>query len=434
MSEAPRQDRGRAAQGSVGPTPADSEFASRYFRRGLGLRREIRGAVQGDYDSDLVRGFRENGYVRRAAGITFRLAREFGFCYGVERAVDYAYETATRFKDRRIVLTGEIIHNPEVNDHLRMMGIRFLGESGCPDISALGPQDVIVIPAFGVPAERFAMLRDTGAVVVDTTCGSVLNVWKNVERYAREGRTSVVHGKANHEETRATVSRVLLTEGAHYVVVLDLEEAGLVADAIRGESRGGWWTGATFRERFAGRTSAGFDPDRHLERVGMANQTTMLSGESIAIARIIEDAFVDRYGAEETTTRFRAFDTICSATQERQDALEALIREPLDLVFVIGGYNSSNTGHLLEIASEHIRAFHMKGPECLVSREVIRHKPVGGKREIETVIEGGWLPDGEVRIGLTAGASTPDTAIGAVVERILELRQGPSDAEGVGEA
>jgi 4-hydroxy-3-methylbut-2-enyl diphosphate reductase len=294
------------------------------------------------------------------------------------------------------------------------MGIRFLGDDEVPDVGSLAPDDVVLLPAFGVTAGQFDALRATGSVVVDTTCGSVLNVWKNVERYAREGFTSLVHGKASHEETRATVSRVLLHPGGQYIVVLDMEEAEAVAAYVRG---GG--DRDAFLRRFRGKTSPGFDPDLHLQRMGVANQTTMLSSESLAIARRIGDAIVERYGEAEAASRFRSFDTICSATQERQDALLALIQEPLDLLIVIGGYNSSNTGHLLEMAIGRVPAFHIKGAECLVARDEIRHKPAGRRDE---VVSKDWLPDGPLTIGLTAGASTPDVVIGAVVDRVLRLR------------
>jgi 4-hydroxy-3-methylbut-2-enyl diphosphate reductase len=391
------------------------------YRKGLGLREEVKGRLEADHRSDVVRAIVEGGHAIEREGVTFRLAREFGFCYGVERAVDYAYETVERFPGRRIVLVGEIVHNPGVNGRLREMGIRFLGDADVPGVAALWCEDVVLVPAFGVPAPLFEALRATGAVLVDTTCGSVLNVWKNVERYAREGRTSVVHGKAAHEETRATVSRALLTAGAHFLVVFDLEEARFVAAAIEGGA--GAPTREAFLRRFEGRTSPGFDPDLHLGRIGMANQTTMLSGESLEIARILGAAMAARHGGE-AAQRFASFDTICSATQDRQDALHRLVEEPLDLVLVVGGYNSSNTGHLLEIAAERHVAWHVKDADCLVSREAIRHQPLGWKGELESRPEGGWLPDGPIVIGLTSGASTPDQALGAVVERVLALRRG----------
>jgi 4-hydroxy-3-methylbut-2-en-1-yl diphosphate reductase len=395
-----------------GPEPDD--FQRRYFRKGLGLREEVRDQVTSEFHSGLVDRFRAAGFTLRFGDTTFRLAQEFGFCYGVERAVDYAYETLRRFPGRRIVLTGEIIHNPGVNRRLRDLGLVFLGDPGVPDVAALRPDDVVLLPAFGVTSGEFDALRRTGAVVVDTTCGSVLNVWKNVERYAKDGFTSLVHGKVSHEETRATVSRVLLTPGGHYLVVFDMAEALLVADYVRGRG-----DRAEFLRRFARAVSPGFDPDRDLAKIGVANQTTMLSSESLAIAKLVGAAMVERHGPEDGRARFRSFDTICSATQDRQDALGALIAERPDLLVVIGGYNSSNTGHLVEMAAGRVPAFHIEGPDGLLSVDRIRHKPAGSKAEVETE---GWLPAGPLTVGLTAGASTPDVVIGAVVARILELR------------
>lgn len=393
------------------PVPPDT-LAERYFRKGLGLRNEVREGIAGDYHSALVRRFREEGFTLEEGGLTFRLAAQFGFCYGVDRAVDYAYQTVAKFPDRRVILTGEIIHNPGVNARLRSKGIRFLGDEGLATLADVGPGDVVLLPAFGVPADDFDVLSRSGAVLVDTTCGSVLNVWKSVERYAREGFTSLVHGKWAHEETRATVSRVLLHEGGRYLVVLDLEEAEVVADFVR---RGG--DPEAFLARFSRATSPGFRPERDLARIGVANQTTMLSSESLEIARRIGLAMADRYGEAEAKARFRSFDTICSATQDRQDALEALLREPLDLLLVIGGFNSSNTAHLLEMAQGRVPAFHIEGPDGLEA-DRLRHRPVGAKTPVWAE---GWRPSRPATIGVTAGASTPDVTIGAVVTRVLSL-------------
>ena len=394
-------------------------FEDRYFRKGLGLRQEVRGTVSAEYRSDWAQTFREHDFVLRfeapGRATSFKLAREFGFCYGVERSVDYAYETLKRFPSRRIVLTGEIIHNPRVNGRLRDLGIRFLGDPDVVDESALTPDDVVILPAFGVATGQFDRIRSSGAVVVDTTCGSVLNVWKNVERYAKTGMTSLVHGKVNHEETRATVSRATMYDG-HYIVVLDMAEAEAVASFIEQDGDPDDIVG-----RFPHpKTSEGFDPARHLQRIGVANQTTMLSSESISIARRIGEALERRYGDAQDGQRFRSFDTICSATQERQDALADLIREPLDLLIVIGGYNSSNTGHLAEMAEGVVPAYHITGPECIEDEHTIRYKPILQKRE---AVAHDWLPEQpDLCIGLTAGASTPDAVIGSVVERLLELR------------
>ena len=387
-----------------------------YFPRGFGLRPQIEGRLQKDYNSRIVDHLRQNQFTLKAGNLTFRLAAEFGFCYGVDRAVDYAYETRARFPDREIFITGEIIHNPHVNQRLREMGIRFL--TGRDPVERgwemLGPRDVVILPAFGVTVDQMGFLRERGCTLVDTTCGSVLNVWKNVEQYARDGFTSVIHGKYDHEETRATASRTSLHPGGKYVVVRDLDETGAVCDVIRGKG-----DPSAFPARFSKAVSAGFDPARDLERVGLANQTTMLSSESLRVAEEIRRAMVDRYGETDLPRHFRSFDTICSATQDRQDAVLKLLEGGISMMLVIGGYNSSNTNHLAELAAGKVPTYHIEDATCLMDASTIRHKPVGGKGE-ETLT--GWLPAGPLVIGITAGASTPNNRIGEVVERILEVR------------
>ena len=350
--------------------------------------------------------------------LTLHLAREFGFCYGVDRAVDYAYQTRKRFPDRRICLTGEIIHNPHVNDRLRAQGIEILTDPGA-DAATLGPDDVVILPAFGVSIAELAGLEARGCTLVDTTCGSVLNVWKNVRRYAQDGFTSVIHGKVKHEETRATASQATQYPGGHYLVVLDEAEAGVVCDYIR---HGG--DPVAFLERFAHAASAGFDPDLHLARVGCANQTTMLMAESLAIGEMFRAAMRERHGDGDLANRFRAFDTICSATQERQDAvLNMLAEERLDLMVVIGGYNSSNTCNLARICAEKVPTFHIADPDCLVSPTEIRHRPIGAPSTAATkdTVTRDWLSAGSLTIGLTAGASTPNNLVGQAIRRLQEL-------------
>jgi 4-hydroxy-3-methylbut-2-enyl diphosphate reductase len=384
------------------------------FRKGLDLKHEVAHVLAESYHSDLVERVKGNGFEYSAGRLTLYLAREFGFCYGVDRAVDYAYQARKRFPDRSVYLTGEIIHNPHVNDQLRAQGIRFLSD---PDesIEALAPNDVVILPAFGVPIELLQRLERRGCTMVDTTCGSVLNVWKNVKRYAQDGFTSVIHGKYRHEETRATASQALNTADGHYLVVLDREEAAFACDYIRHDG-----DPAVFLDRFRHAVSSGFDPDRHLQRVGCANQTTMLSSESLAIGEMFRQAMRDRYGESELSSRFRAFDTICSATQDRQDAVIALLGErAVDLMVVLGGYNSSNTFNLARICAAKIPTFHIASPEGLLSAAEIRHRPVELKQEVVT---DGWLPVGRpVRIGLTAGASTPDNLVGEVIRRLDAL-------------
>jgi 4-hydroxy-3-methylbut-2-enyl diphosphate reductase len=386
------------------------------FRKGLDLKHEVAHLLAERYHSSLVASVKEAGFRYTAGRLTLHLAREFGFCYGVDRAVDYAYQARKRFPDRPVHLTGEIIHNPHVNDQLRAQGIHFLTDPG-ESIDALTPEDVVILPAFGVAIELLQQLERRGCTLVDTTCGSVLNVWKNVKRYALDGFTSVIHGKYRHEETRATASQALNTPNGQYLVVLNHEEAGIVCDYIR---HGG--DAAAFLERFAHAASPDFNPDRDLERIGCANQTTMLSSESLAIGELFRQAMRDRYGDAELSSRFRAFDTICSATQDRQDAVIALLAEqPIDLMVVLGGYNSSNTFNLARICAAKVPTFHIADPGGLLSADAIRHKPVGVKEETVT---GGWLPPGAVRIGLTSGASTPDNLMGDVIRRLDGLANG----------
>lgn len=359
---------------------------------------------------------RANGFRLQAGDLTFRLAMEFGFCYGVERAVEYAYETVTKFPNHRIFLTGEIIHNPHVNSKLERMGIRFLPNA--PNkYDDIFEEDVVLIPAFGIPASEIDLLGKKGCIVVDTTCGSVLNVWKNVERYARAGVTSVIHGKFEHEETEATFSRTTLFSNAHYLVLRDKKEAACVCSyVVRGE---GGYPKENLMSLFSKAISPGFDPDVHLGRIGLANQTTMLSSESLEIAGMLRVAMAQRYGEEEMPTRFYSFDTICSATQDRQDAVRGLEKEELDLMIVIGGYNSSNTNNLTKIAAGFTPTFHVEDAAAILSADEIRHKPAGSKEE---VVARGWFPPGARIVGITAGASTPNNQIGETIERIAGFR------------
>ena len=386
----------------------------------------MKAAVAGDlaaaYDSAIVEELRQSRFVRTRGRLTIHLAREFGFCYGVDRAVDYAYQTRKRFPTKRVFLTGEIIHNPHVNDQLRAQGIRFLTDPG-EDDSTLGPDDVVILPAFGVSVGDMARLDQQGCTLVDTTCGSVLTVWKNVKRYAQDGFTSVIHGKVTHEETRATASQATQYPDGHYLVVLNKDEAAFVCDYIvSGGDR------SAFLARFGRAVSAGFDPDVHLQRIGCANQTTMLMSESLEIGEMFGNAMTRRYGPDALPAVFRAFDTICSATQERQDAVVALLDEvPLDLMVVIGGYNSSNTCNLAKICAERCPTFHIAAPDCLVSASELRHRPIGlpSTSAVAEAIAADWLPRGPVTIGLTAGASTPNNIVGQVVSR-LEALAGPA--------
>ncbi|HTI39548.1 MAG TPA: 4-hydroxy-3-methylbut-2-enyl diphosphate reductase [Vicinamibacterales bacterium] len=389
------------------------------FRKGLDMKAAVAGELAAAYHSALVDEVRAGNYRHDKGRLTVHLAREFGFCYGVDRAVDYAYQAVARFPGRNVFLTGEIIHNPHVNDRLRASGIRFLSDAAERDRD-LGPEDVVILPAFGITVEDMIDFSARGCTLVDTTCGSVLNVWKNVVRYAQDGFTAIIHGKVKHEETRATASQALKYPNGRYIVVLDREEAAVVCDYIR---RGG--DRDAFLARFAGAVSPGFDPEIDLVRVGCANQTTMLMSESLEIGDMFREAMRARYGEAALTAHFRAFDTICSATQERQDAVEALLdSQPLDLMLVIGGYNSSNTCNLARICAARVRTYHIADPACLVAPDCIRHRPIGAPsttRAPEVVTEN-WLPrEGHVTVGLTAGASTPNNIVGEVMETLARF-------------
>ena len=382
------------------------------FKKGLDLKREVAGQLAANYHSELVAGIKASDYRYERGRLTVHLAREFGFCYGVDRAVDYAYQARLKFPRQRVFLTGEIIHNPHVNERLRGQGIRFLSDAG-ESWDALTADDVVILPAFGVTVEDLVRLDSIGCALVDTTCGSVLNVWKYVKRYAHEGYTSIIHGKHWHEETRATASQATQTSGGHYLVVLDQLQAQMVCDFITSAPAPGSPARDALLARFSEACSPGFDPDRHLERIGCANQTTMLSTESFAIGEMFRQAFRERYGEPGMRERFRAFDTICSATQDRQDAVVTMLaHERLDAMIVIGGYNSSNTCNLARICAASVPTYHIADPSGLVSRDEIRHRDVTTKQE---VVSTAWLPAGPLAIGLTSGASTPDNLVEAVV-------------------
>ncbi|HEV8177306.1 MAG TPA: 4-hydroxy-3-methylbut-2-enyl diphosphate reductase, partial [Gemmatimonadales bacterium] len=314
---------------------------------------------------------------------------------------------------RHLFLVGEIIHNPHVNQKLRDMGITILAhqEDGQFDFSRLTPDDVVIMPAFGVTIGDFERLRAIGCVLVDTTCGSVLNVWKRVESYARDGFTAVIHGKHYHEETKATASQVMKHPEGRYLVVFDMAEARMICDFIEGRG-----SVAELEARFRQAVSPQFAFESDLTRVGIANQTTMLSGESLAIAEEVRRSMVRRYGADAAGDHFRSFDTICSATQERQDAILALLQEPLDVMVVVGGYNSSNTCHLAALVQQHgITAYHIEDAAAVdVATGTIRHQPIGTKTEVVTA---DWLGSSRI-IGITAGASTPNNKVGETIARI----------------
>jgi 4-hydroxy-3-methylbut-2-enyl diphosphate reductase len=374
----------------------------------------VQAQVETHYRSEVVEKLRVSGGTLTCEGVTVRLAKQFGFCYGVERAIDLAYAAAKVFKDRRLFILGEIIHNPEVNEQIAALGIKnLLGKDKEAEVSDLTAEDVVIVPAFGTDVTTLGRIKEKGSQIVDTTCGDVMSVWKRVRQNASDDVTSIIHGKASHEETKATASRAVVAGKGHYLVVLTLADTEYVCDYIR---RGG--DKAAFLEKFRGAYSEGFDPDLHLRRVGVANQTTMMRGETEEVQRRIEVAIRDRDGAERARETFRFFDTICGATQERQDALKEMLAAPMDLLLVIGGYNSSNTSHLAEMGEAQLPTYFIRNASRLESRERIVHYDQHAKREVATE---GWLPERPLTVGLTAGASCPNNLIEETILRLFAL-------------
>ncbi len=390
----------------------------------INLRRpDIMEAVQAKvlshYRSELVEQIRANGGLLAAGELTVKLAKEFGFCYGVERAIDLAYAAKKYFSDvspkTPIYLLGEIIHNPDVNEQISNMGIQIIEAKPSDErIEQLQPGDAVIIPAFGTEVATRKKLEAKGCILVDTTCGDVMTVWKRVRQYSKDNVTSIIHGKAKHEETKATTSQARAYGSGHYLVVFDLAETDYVCNYIH---HGG--DKHEFLEKFKGAYSQGFDPELHLRAVGVANQTTMLRGETEEIQRRFKAAMIKKYGAADVDNHFRFFDTICGATQDRQDALQKMLREPMDFLLVVGGYNSSNTSHLAEMGEAVLPTYFIKNSTKMISAQSISHYDQHEKKELETP---NWLPAGKITVGITAGASCPNNLIEDTIKRLFALR------------
>jgi len=381
--------------------------SEKYHRRGFGHEEEVNALLNSEYQSNLIKEIRENNYRLHKGNVTIRLAEAFGFCWGVERAVAIAYEARQHFPNERIWITNEIIHNPSVNQHLRDMEVGFIPvENGEKDFSIIDTGDVVILPAFGASVNEMQRLNDLGCTIVDTTCPWVSKVWNSVEKHKKRSYTSIIHGKYHHEETVATSSFA-----EKYLVVLNLEEAQYVANYIL---HGG--DKEEFMKKFEQASSPGFNPDVDLEKIGIANQTTMLKSETEQIGKLFERTMLEKYSPTELNEHFMSFNTICDATQERQDAMFDLVKENLSLLVVIGGFNSSNTTHLQEIGIEYgIPSYHIDGSSRILEGNKIEHKPLGKDLEITE----NWLPEGEITVGITSGASTPDQAVEEVIGKIL---------------
>lgn len=376
----------------------------------------VQAEVDAHYRSEVVDKLKERGSQLTVGNTTVRLAQKFGFCYGVERAIDLAYASRRVFPDNNIYLIGEIIHNPEVNSQLEQMGIVSLPwKELTDDYDRLTEDDVVIVPAFGAPVSYVEKIQEQGAQIVDTTCGDVMKVWRRVKTYAKEGITSIIHGKAGHEETRATASHALgPNKDGQYLVVLTLKDVGVLTDYL---VKGGCKD--EFMAYFEGKTSKGFDPEIHLTKVGVANQTTMLKSETEEIQKLVAVAIQQR---DDNTSNYTVFDTICGATQERQDALFGMLKRRMDMLLVVGGYNSSNTTHLVEIGEQELPSFFIKSAECLESLETIVHYDIHQKEEVEGSYGNILNKEEPIVIGVTAGASCPNNLIEETIIRAFELR------------
>ena len=397
--------------------PAPAKKRKRINVRKPDVMAKVQAEVSNHYKSSVVEKLRELGGEVKLNKTTIKLAQQFGFCYGVERAIDLAYASRRVFEENSIYLIGEIIHNPEVNRQLKEMNIVSLPwEEMNEQYDQLDKDDVVIVPAFGAPTSFIEKIEAQGASLVDTTCGDVMKVWRRVRTYAKEGFTSIIHGKAGHEETLATASHALGKEkNGHYLIILTLEDTDFVCDYIRGKI-----SDSEFITRFGERNiSPGFDPSIHLKQVGVANQTTMLKSETEEIQRRVSKAIADRDG---DSSNCQVFDTICGATQERQDALFDMLKDPMDMLLVVGGYNSSNTTHLVEIGQEELPTFFIRDSDCIESLEQIVHFDLEQNSEITSEYNNLLDQEKDVVVGITAGASCPNNLIENTILRVCELR------------
>jgi 4-hydroxy-3-methylbut-2-enyl diphosphate reductase len=392
--------------------------SDRFHRRGFKEVREgVESNMEDQFQSPIVNSLRTSNFVMDRDGVKVYLAKDFGFCWGVERSIALAYEAAEHFPDRKLHITNELIHNPEVNENLKAKNVQFIEKlgDGTKNFASVQDGDVVILPAFGASFEEMDYFDKKNVEIVDTTCPWVSKVWNTVDKHQKQGLTSVIHGKYAHEETVATTSFC-----EDFICVKNFEEAEMVANYIL---NGG--DKDAFMKHFENAVSEGFDPDKHLEKVGLANQTTMYKKETRAIGQLFQKTMMKKFGPVKSKEHYMEFDTICDATQERQDAIHDMVesaqKDGLDFILVIGGWDSSNTAHLLEIpVHAGIRAFHINRAECIGADNTITHRTVDGEIVTTQLLED---MDKEVVMGVTSGASTPDAAVQDSLSQIFLLKK-----------